>query len=562
VALNGSVEPIGRGRSALTTWRACVLFVALTIGLTWPQAIAPGSVPDNLDSYFNLWRLSWIAHILPLDPRHLFDANIYFPTPHTLAFSDAILLEGLLAAPWIWGGLPVVYVLNLLVFGSFVACGLGAFLLVRELTDDAPAAFVAGMIFAFAPYRFDHYFHLELLWAQWLPLTLWMLHRALASGRWAHGLAVGGLFALQGLSSIYYAVFFAVVLTGFVPVLWSGAPRETRRRAAPALLAGFVLAALVLLPYMLQYQVARAIVGERDEGDIRVYSAGPRHYLATMPDSIVYGGLTGTLGKHEKRLFVSFAAAGLVVLGLWPPFDRRRLAYAAALALAIDGTAGHRGVLFPWLREHVDVFRGLRVPARFGHLVLLGVSVLAGFGLARLRGWLTVARRPLARAAPALVGAIIVVEYMMWPMALIPVQTRPDGVSLWLRSQGPGVVADLPMPTSILAMSSDARAAYRSTFYWRPIVNGYSGFAPTSYFQLWALLARFPDALSLSTLRLRGVSYVIVREAGYGPARYAGIVRALANRCDVAVAGPFPDGASAAMVYTLRPPRAGCGPRP
>jgi hypothetical protein len=328
------------------------------------------------------------------------------------------------------------------------------------------------------------------------------------------------------------------------------------------LLAGFVLAALMLLPYMLQYQAARAIVGERDAGTILVYSAGPRHYLATMPSSIIYGGLTGGLGVHEKRLFIGFTAAGLMVLGLWPPLDRRRLAYALVLAIAIDGTAGHRGLLFPWLRDHVAVFRGLRVPARFGPLVLLGASVLAGFGLARLRGWLTVARRPLARAVTALVGAAIVAEYMVWPMALIPVQTRPDGASLWLRSQRPGVVADLPMPTSVLAMSSDARAAYRSTFYWRPIVNGYSGFAPPSYFQLWTLLAGFPDTESLSTLRLRDVSYVIVREAGYGPARYAGIVRNAALQCGIAGAGPFADGASAAMIYTVLPTGTGCEQRP
>jgi hypothetical protein len=400
------------------------------------------------------------------------------------------------------------------------------------------------------------------LWAQWLPLTLWMIHRALRSGRWSHGLWAGGLFALQGLSCIYYTVFFAIVLVVVVPLLWTGAPRAARRRAALSLLAGMVLAASVLLPYAHQYQSSRSIVGDRDEGSVQVYSAGPVHYLAALPTSIVYGRLTGPLGRSEKRLFPGFVSLGLVAIALWPPIDRRRLAYAAALVLAIDGTFGHRGLLFPWLREHVEMFRGFRVPARFGHLVLLAVSVLAGLGLARLRNVVRVRRPVLTGVVTAAIGVAVVVEYLMWPLELVPVQTVPDAVSLWLHSQPAAVVAELPLPATTADMPAEARAAYRSTFYWRPIVNGYSGFYPSSYVELWAPLASFPDANSLAALRHRGVTCLVVRQSGYGAARYGAIVRALAQRCDVAAAGPFPDGPSESRVYTLLPPGTGCAPPP
>jgi hypothetical protein len=556
------IERIRGLDGGLTAWRAGWLFAALTIILTWPQILQLGSVPDNKDSYFNLWRLAWIAHQLPRSPLHLFDANIFAPLPLTLAFSDAILLEGLLGAPWLWAGIPVVYVSNLLVLGSFVACGLGAFLLVRELTADAASACVAGLIFAFAPYRFDHYYHLELLWAQWLPLTLWMLHRALKSGRTAHALWAGCFFALQGLSCIYYAVFFAIVLAGLVPVLVAAAPGPARKRATASLLAGALLAAAILAPYMLPYRAARQVVGDRDEGSIRVYSAGPAHYLAALPGSVIYGGITGPLGSPEKRLFMGFAAMGLAAIALLPPFDRRRVAYALALAIAVDGTLGHRGVLFPWLRDHVDLFRGLRVPARFGHLVLLGTSVLAGFGLARLRQFLARRRPPLAGAATAAVGFLVVLEYLMWPMALVPVQTAPDNVSLWLRSKPPGVVADLPLPRSTADIENDAKAAYRSTFNWRPLLNGYSGFYPSSYVELWAPVASFPDEASLTALHRRGVAYLVVRQAGFGAERYDAIVDRLALRCDVGSAGPFPDGATMAMIYTFVPRAKDCGASP
>jgi len=547
----------GRARG-MRLGQAAVLFSVLTLALTWPQVLHPGSVPDDKDSYFNLWRLAWIAHQLPLDPLRLFDANIFAPLPLTLAFSDAVLLEGLIAAPAIWAGLPAVHALNALVLASFLACGLGAFLLVRQLTGDAGAAVVAGVIFAFAPYRFDHYHHLELLWAQWLPLTLWMCHRALESGRLAYGLWAGCCFALQGLSSIYYAVFFAVVLAGLLPGLVTTVPGALRRRVLVSLASGALLAAFVLAPYMLPYRAARTLVGDRDEGSIRVYSAGPSHYLAPMPSSVAYGAATGGLGSPEKRLFVGFLPIGLVAIALWPPVDRRRLAYALALAIAVDGTLGHRGLLYPFLREHIDVFMGLRVPARFGHLVLLGTSVMAGFGLARLNRRLERLRPRLAGAANWTIGALVVGEYFMWPMALVPVQTVPDDASLWLRSQPPGIVADLPLPRSTADIANDARAAYRSTFHWQPLLNGYSGFYPASYVDLWAPVASFPDDRSLAALRGRGVSYLLVRQAGFGADGYVVAVDRLARRCDVRGAGPFPDGSSTTMIYVVARHGEGC----
>src|SRR5262245_53548101 len=90
--------------------KATGIFLLLTVVFTWPQAIHWLSVPDFMDTYFSMWRLAWIAHQLPLDPQHLFDANIFYPLKHTLAYSDAVLLEGLIGAPLLWAGVPAVVV--------------------------------------------------------------------------------------------------------------------------------------------------------------------------------------------------------------------------------------------------------------------------------------------------------------------------------------------------------------------------------------------------------------------------------------------------------------------
>ena len=147
--------------------------------LTWPQALHLGSQTAlHDDPLFSIWRLSWVAHALPSDAAHLFDANIFHPHLRTLAYSDAMLFEASLAAPWLWAHVNPVLVYNLLLLGGIVSSGLGMFVLARYLIGDADAALVSAVVFTLVPYRVEHFMHLELQWTVWMPLTLWAVHRA------------------------------------------------------------------------------------------------------------------------------------------------------------------------------------------------------------------------------------------------------------------------------------------------------------------------------------------------------------------------------------------------
>ena len=84
-------------------WMVAALSAA-TVLLTWPQAVSLGSLPRHQDVLFSIWRLEWIAHAASHRGVRLFDANIFYPATGTLAYSDATLFEGVLAAPLIWAG--------------------------------------------------------------------------------------------------------------------------------------------------------------------------------------------------------------------------------------------------------------------------------------------------------------------------------------------------------------------------------------------------------------------------------------------------------------------------
>ena len=57
-------------------------------------------------------------------------------------------------------------------FLGFALCGYGAFRLARTLTGSTGAAWVAGVVFAFVPFRFHLLSHLHYLFAGWIPLLL------------------------------------------------------------------------------------------------------------------------------------------------------------------------------------------------------------------------------------------------------------------------------------------------------------------------------------------------------------------------------------------------------
>ena len=183
---------------------AILMLTALTVIITWPQALHLSTrVPGHDDPLFSIWRLAWVAHALAHDPGHLFDANIFYPHVHTLAYSDAMLFEGVVAAPFLLAGANPVLVYNLMFFAAIISSGAGMFVLVRYLTGDIRAALVSAAIFTLAPYRIEHFIHLELQRTVWMPLTLWALHRTMEEGTLELGALTGLFLWLQIISCVY-----------------------------------------------------------------------------------------------------------------------------------------------------------------------------------------------------------------------------------------------------------------------------------------------------------------------------------------------------------------------
>ena len=523
-------------------------FTALALVLTWPLG-SPGArlVPDTNDAFFNIWRLSWVAHQLVHQPSALFDANIFYPARHTLAYSDAMLLVGLAGAPFLWAGVPPAVVHNGLLIAALVSSAWASAVLARRLTGDRLAAILAGVIVGFAPYRFAHIAHLELQWLVWMPLALLALHTLVERPRPAAGLAVGACLAGQLLCSIYYGVFLAL----FAGVAWIAlvAAHGLKPRLALSTAVAAIPLALVAAPYLAPYAASRAAHGPRSAAEIAEHSARPADYLAVPSFNVLRGGEDRT---EERALYPGAATIGLALFAVAAGRGRVRWVYLALAAFAFDASLGVHGVTFRVLQAALPPLANLRAAARFASLTLTALAILAAIGAAALR-----ARFPSRATGPAVFGlalALCLAEFWSRP-PLRDATLKPMLVDRWLATlPEDSVILELPVPRLEQLWHYETWHQVSSIHHWRKLVNGYSGFIPMVYGNTLLAMRTFPDENSIGRLRRLSVDFVVVRRRNFvDDDHYAQATVPLLAVRDFGAPQVFGSGLDEAAVFALRP---------
>lgn len=212
-------------------------------------------------------------------------------------------------------------------------------------------------------------------------------------------------------------------------------------------------------------------------------------------------------------------------------------AYGAAAILNAYLSRGANTAPFRWLFTHLAPMRAFRVPARFGMLLGLVLSVLSGYAVARLT-------RSRSRATATLIVAACVmgsaVEGRIRPPEVSSPGERAPSVYDWLARQDRGAVCEFPVRDLRGRVGpQDPTYMYYSARHWQPLVNGYSGFTPPSYDALVDGLRGFPDAAAVATLQAHHVRYLLVHERYYVTGDFASDVAALQTRPGLQWIGSF-----------------------
>jgi hypothetical protein len=517
--------------------QAFAICMGLAVLHTWPLALHPGrySRNDNADTQLNEWIMAWVAHQLPRDPLHLFEANIFYPAHDSLAFSEPLIVPALLGAPLAWSGASPVLVYNLVLIAGFALTAFATLVLVERWTGSWLAGLAAGSAFAFNTHTLTRLAHIQGIHIYGLPLALLAGDRLARDGSRRAALALAGALALAAYTSGYLIVFAAVML-GVVALVRLPDWGPQLRRVLPGVTIAAVLSALVLIPIYLPYaRVAREQHMVRSLDIVKDYSATPKGYLAAAGRIHLATWSARFFRDPVDSFFPGFAilllaALSLITVKSQSAETRRRILMVAIVAvLGAVLSLGTATPVYGWLFAVFPPMRGLRAAARFGNLFLLGVAVLAGFGVARMR-------------RPALAVALIVivnVEALRAPFTYRPFTGVPPVYRLLADEPGPVVVAEQPFFPR-WAIFENGPYVLNSTAYWRPLMNGYSGYTPDTYQRYADAFWYFPQDWAIQAMKDAGVTHVVVHPAAFNKDHQA-VVPVLDRRSDFELLGIGPD---------------------
>jgi hypothetical protein len=236
-------------------WLALALFAALAVAHTWPLAARPDyySRNDNMDTQLNEWTMAWVAHQVVRDPIHLFNAPIFYPEPRTLAFSENLFVQGVMAMPLYWVGVSPVAAFNIILIVGLALTGWATAIVMHRWTGNWLAATVSGSLIAFNASTLSRLVHIQAMHLEFFPLMLVAIDQLLARPNVRTGLKLAGWFVLESLTSIYFMVFITVAAIAAVAVRPSEWLREHRAAFFKSVGVAALVAGVLLTPFLLPY---------------------------------------------------------------------------------------------------------------------------------------------------------------------------------------------------------------------------------------------------------------------------------------------------------------------
>lgn len=256
--------------------------------------------------------LKWNAtHVPWTDAWYQFP--IFYPTRDTLTFSEHLLGLSVIASPiyWLTGDAVATYNVTLLL--TYPLCAMTMFALVLRLTGSAAGAFVAGLAFAFSPYRVSQLPHIQMLATFWAPLALIGLHAYLDTGRRRWLVLYGATWVLQGASNGYALVMFSL-LVGLWTLWFVVLGRKWQ--ALIHIATASIVAVIPLAPVLYRYAVVHSHFGfSRGYDEIRWFSADIGGLLCAPQDLLLWRWVH-VFCRSEGELFPGAALMLLVIAGL------------------------------------------------------------------------------------------------------------------------------------------------------------------------------------------------------------------------------------------------------
>lgn len=530
-----------------------------------------GEVPGMWwDPLLNIWTLSWDTNTLLHHATHLWQGQLLYPNSLTLSYSENLLGEAIFFAPFFLLTHNPVLAYNITFYLTFLLCGVNMYIAARHYTGRPLAAFVAALIYAFAPYRLAQIDHIHVVAGEWIALAFLFLDLSLQHSRWRHWILFALFYLLQLLSSIYYGIFLTYTLLAYLLIRysWPFVKQVRQKRWAyikPLLIQGvkplvvFFTASIPLFILMRPYLESLNSGFARSTFEAVGYSAFVRDFRFTAIFNWLHGipSYNGVVifPDGEHFLFLGWTVMALTVFGVALAFWRKNttmrafawtglivllfafgpnLQYSTPSGAPLLPTQSYSqpfppNIPMPWLLAYYVLpgFQGLRVPARLVGVLLMMLALLSANVIAWLQENLH-ARTQQAHSllkhfaflTPAILCLLVVIPcaiLLEGVPAYLPITHVPTGNSIpavyqWLTVHDDAQpVVELPMAhmDENFTRKDEAWYDYYALYHDHPIVNGWSGYRPDLTTTISTLLLNFPSRASLEILEKYHVKYVV-----------------------------------------------------
>jgi hypothetical protein len=508
------------------------------------------SVVNVIDPLFYAWNLSYNAKTTFQNIEAKLDTNIYYPLTNTLAFSDTLWAQSLFTSPLIWLTNNPVLVENINIYLTFPLSAITMFLLVYWITENSWAAISAGFFYAFSYPRIAQIGHLPFLSSQWLPLVWLFTLMYLKKLKTRYLLAAFTVLILCVGSSIYFGVF---ILPTLLVIVFIQLFSWIKNKEQSQILKFFRMVIIWLVPmgliiFITLYPYIRLKIEHpefsRNLFDTMDLRALPIDFVSVLPTSLI-AKVGFPVNTNEHVLYPTLIVGLLSIYGSIklrkknPKLTAILLSSAFISLLLSFGAEQNIPIIqktiklpYFYLFKYFPLFQTVRVPARLGIFTLIPICVLAGIALDQIM--------ILTKKSTIIYITLIIYFLEIWqiniPFVQVPLKSSIPEVYKWLVNQPQNtIIAELPMKLfydgapmsaqimktydSLTDMDNYAAETYRvyfSSFHGKKMLNGYSGFFPTTYNDFAKSMENFPSTGSLNTLKENNVTYIIIHSRQYG----------------------------------------------
>ncbi len=475
------------------------------------------------DQRFVVSAIAERARKLASAPTEIAGLGHCYPLRAAYTLGEHMLGEALLALPvYVATGDPILSY-NAVVLLSVWLAALAMYALAFHFTRSIPAAFVAGLLFAFHPGRVRNPGHPFVHGNLWTPLALLFAHRLFAHERWRDAAALALFISLQLLESFYQVLGLTIIGGVFGGYLALRSPRRLPALAPKLALVALVAAAtawLVLGPYLETRDTWGVLQGRE-----RSLLFWPSEYLPGKPASVglvtlvlaALGWLDRLRGARrvdglDPRLVLTLGGLLVYWSTLWPTPIRGTGFVLPSPLISLAG----------WV-PGLDAVRVLRA-LRFG--VYLVLAFVAAYGVLALGERL----RAAGRVAVATLAAIAYLVEIFTPATRAAYAQRgpqvggyrilPRAEDIRLVTGLPqGAVLDLPFTFNpagkLLAMPSYLMLG---AYHQQPLAACYNSFTTPLQTEVERLANRLPAPGAADALHALGFRTLIVHHERTTPA--------------------------------------------